>query len=87
MQCIHMYLLYFKLYISDLIANQICNKIIKNLRLLSGALQMLLWASLGADKWRHSRPGVAPGVAEEEGDIRVGITLQSNFSTIISIFS
>lgn len=40
----------------------------KNLRLLSGALQMLLWASLGADKWRHFRPGVSPGFAEEEGD-------------------
>lgn len=28
---------------------------------------MLLCASLGADEWRHSRPGVAPGVTEEEG--------------------
>lgn len=40
----------------------------KNLRLLSGALQMLLSASLGADKCRNFRPGVSPGFAEEEGD-------------------
>lgn len=49
------YLLYFKIYVSGLIKNQISNEIIKT---YVCSLKTLLWASRGAEKWRHSRPRV-----------------------------
>lgn len=78
-----MYLLYFKRYASDLIENQIANKIIKTY-----VCSLALCKRSSGLRWRQ-RNGDIPvlGFLKKKRDIQVCITLQSNFRSIIPIFS
>lgn len=78
-----MYLLYFKLYISDLIENQIFNKIIKTY-----VCSLALCKRSSRLRWgQRNGNNLFLGLLKKKGDIRVGITFQSNFRSIIPFFS